>query len=156
MCRHGAGRPGEISKGSQGLSLCNTKQVLQPRRSAAARILRQMRQGRSCFRWRHLKLRQKRHLMGRSTWEVRCTPAVASVRCAKEDTLRQLRQDGEVRKGCDLRQTRHVRQMRHLRGNPLLEGVHCVTLVVCATWTDVRGNGTRSPARTVVPSVALG
>ena len=43
MCRHGAEIPDEMLEDSWGLSLHNTKEVLQPRRSAAARILRQMR-----------------------------------------------------------------------------------------------------------------
>ena len=43
MCRHGAKIPDEMLEDSWGLSLCNPKEVLQPRRSAATRISHQMR-----------------------------------------------------------------------------------------------------------------
>ena len=43
MCRHGAEIPDEMLENSWGLSLCYPKEVLQPRRSAETRILRQMR-----------------------------------------------------------------------------------------------------------------
>ena len=36
-----------------------------------------------------------------------------------------------------------------------LKDVIVSPLVTCVTWTDVRGDGTQSPVRTIVPPVAL-